>query len=439
LKQFQRLDLTCIAGAALRGAIAIPGDKSISHRALILAAIAQGSSRFHNLLLGQDNRATLNALSALGVDIQIVGAEVFVQGRGLHGLRAPDGPLDCGNSGTAMRLLCGLLSSQAFDSELIGDDSLMKRPMRRIIEPLSRMGAVIESSQGSAPLRIKGGQRLQAIDYQIPVASAQVKSCLLLAAMAAEGVTCLREPRQTRDHTERLLQGFGYPLTQQHQQLLIPGGGMLKAYELVVPGDLSSAAFFIVAATLIPGSDVVLKQVGINPTRFGIITLLREMGADIEVLQTQQLAEEPVADLRVRYAKLKGITIDPALVPLAIDEFPALFIAAACARGITTLRGAAELRVKESDRLKSMAAGLVRLGINVTLLPDGLVIRGGKLCGGNVESAGDHRIAMAFAIAGGVASAPICVRDCANIATSYPNFVESARALGFSMHVAAVY
>lgn len=431
-------DLTFVAepGGALRGRIRVPGDKSISHRAIMLGALADGATAIDGFLEGEDCLATLRAFRAMGVRIDGPDrGRVTVQGVGLRGLRAPDGPLDMGNSGTSMRLMSGILAGQAFDTVLTGDASLTRRPMRRVTEPLARMGARIDGTErGTAPLRIRGGQRLTGIDYPLPVASAQVKSCLLLAGLYAEGVTRITEPAPTRDHTERMLEGFGYPLAREGSRTVaVTGRGRLTGTEIDVPADISSAAFFLVGASIAPGSDLVLEHVGVNPTRTGAIDILRLMGADIEWLNPRLAGGEPVADLRVRHAPLHGIRIPAELVPLAIDEFPALFVAAGCAEGETVLTGAAELRVKESDRIQVMADGLAALGIAAAPTPDGIVIRGGALSGGTVDSHGDHRIAMSFAVAALRARGPIRIGDCANVNTSFPGFAALAREAGLAV------
>jgi 3-phosphoshikimate 1-carboxyvinyltransferase len=423
-------------GGALRGRLCLPGDKSISHRAIMLGALAEGVTTLTGFLEGEDCLATLRAFRAMGARID--GPErgrVTVYGVGLHGLRAPPGPLDMGNSGTSMRLMSGILAGQAFDTVLTGDASLTRRPMRRVTEPLTRMGARIETTEtGSAPLRIRGGRRLTGIDYLLPMASAQVKSCLLLAGLYAEGTTRVTEPAPTRDHTERMLAGFGYALEREGERTAaLTGGGRLVGTAIDVPADISSAAFFLVGASLAPGSDLVLEHVGINPTRTGVIDILRLMGADIELRHPRLAGGEPVADLRVRHAPLRGVRIPEKLVPLAIDEFPALFVAAACAEGVTVLTGAGELRVKESDRIQVMTDGLTALGVAAEPTPDGLVIRGGALAGGTVHSHGDHRIAMSFAMAALRASGPIAIRDCANVNTSFPGFVTLARTAGLAI------
>lgn len=433
----QSLTFTVEPGGQLAGRARVPGDKSISHRSMMLGALAEGVTEVSGFLEGEDSLATLNAFRAMGVSI--TGPEqgrVTLQGVGLHGLRAPDAPLYLGNSGTSMRLLAGLLAGQRFDTVLTGDDSLSRRPMKRVTTPLATMGAVIEATPaGTAPLLVHGNQKLQGIDYTLPVASAQVKSCLLLAGLYALGRTCVTEPAPTRDHTERMLAGFGYPVERNGATACVSGGGRLGATRIDVPADISSAAFFLVGASIAPGSDLHLEHVGINPTRTGVIDILRLMGANIEVLNAREIGGEPVADLRVRYAPLHGIQIPEPLVPLAIDEFPALFIAAACATGETVLTGAEELRVKESDRIQVMADGLVVLGIDAQPTPDGIVIQGGALHGGHINSHGDHRIAMAFAMAALRASGPIRIDDCANVNTSFPGFVDLAAGTGLRIAV----
>ncbi len=430
------LTYTLELGGALRGRLRVPGDKSISHRAIMLGALAEGMTTVTGFLEGEDCLATLRAFRAMGVRIDGPDrGRVTVHGVGLHGLRPPTGTLDMGNSGTSMRLMSGLLAGQVFDTVLSGDASLNRRPMRRVTEPLALMGARIEATEsGTAPLRIHGGQRLTGIDYSLPVASAQVKSCLLLAGLYASGVTRVTEPAPTRDHTERMLEGFGYPLAREGDRTVaITGDGTLLGTEIDVPADISSAAFFLVGASIAPGSDLLLEHVGINPTRTGVIDILRLMGADIEVLNPRLAGGEPVADLRVRHAPLHGVQIPEDLVPLAIDEFPALFIAAACAEGITVLTGAEELRVKESDRIQVMADGLTALGIAAGPTTDGIVIRGGAPSGGTVDSHGDHRIAMSFAMAALRSRDPVSIRDCANVNTSFPDFVALAHAAGLNL------
>ncbi|MGE3919835.1 MAG: 3-phosphoshikimate 1-carboxyvinyltransferase [Gammaproteobacteria bacterium] len=415
---------------SLNGKFLVPGDKSISHRALMLSAIADGQSTIHGLLKSEDCLATLAALNAMNVFYEETDNKLLVNGVGLHGLKKPTYPLDLGNSGTALRLLTGILAGQTFDSIVTGDDSLRNRPMGRIIKPLQKMGAQIESQDEKPPLSILGGKPLHGIDFELPVASAQVKSSILLAGLYAEGKTIIHEPIQSRDHTERMFATFGCDITQKNNTITLFEKQSLSAAEVFVPGDISSAAFFMVAASIVPDSILHLLQVGINPTRTGIITLLKEMGADITIQNERLFNQEPVADLIIRSAPLSGITISPDLVPATIDEFPILFIAAACAKGRTILRQAQELRVKESDRLFAMAKGLSQLGIKVEVFEDGLAIEGGAFSGGAIDSFGDHRIAMAFAMAGTVAKNPILVKNCANIATSFPNFYQLAQKSG---------
>lgn len=421
----------------LRGEIRVPGDKSISHRAIMFASLAEGSSRITGFLEGEDTRATSRAFAQMGVRIEAPRpSERIVHGVGLHGLHAPDDEIDCGNAGTGMRLLTGLLAGQAFDSTLIGDESLSKRPMRRVIDPLTRMGAKIESNDGMPPLRICGKQTLRGIEYDLPVASAQIKSAILLAGLYADGESLVHEPHPTRDYTESMLRAFGWPIAFGAGWAKSSGGHSLRATDVAVPSDFSSAAFFIVAATLAHGSEIVLRDVGINPRRTGLLTALRMMGADIRESNPRTLGGEPVADMIVRHAPLRGIDVPLEIVPDMIDEFPILFVAAAAAHGTTRICGAAELRVKESDRIAVMAKGLRALGIRVEETPDGAIIEGGKFSGGGVDSAGDHRCAMSFAVAGLLAATPVRIADCANVATSFPGFVELARASGFFLTAA---
>ena len=422
----------------LRGEVAVPGDKSVSHRAVMLAALADGASRITGFLESEDARATEAIFRAMGVRIETPApGERIVHGVGLDGLRAPSAELDCGNSGTAMRLLAGLLAGQSFDSVLTGDASLSTRPMQRIIAPLERMGARIGAAEGGVPpLRVHGNNPLHGIEIKTEVASAQVKSAILLAGLRARGETCVREPRPTRDYTERMLEAFGWPVTYAPGLARLSGGHRLRATDVAVPADFSSAAFFIIAATLVPGSELRLRCVGINPRRTGLLHVLQAMGADIQVHPMGEQGGEPVADLVVRHAPLRGIEVPVEHVADMIDEFPALFVAAACATGTTVVRGAAELRVKESDRIAAMAAGLRALGIAVEETPDGAVIRGGALRGGVVDSLGDHRIAMAFAAAGQVADGAVAVHDVANVATSFPGFAAAAAAAGFGLDAA---
>ncbi|HAT1659626.1 TPA: 3-phosphoshikimate 1-carboxyvinyltransferase [Legionella pneumophila] len=418
----------------LKGEITVPGDKSISHRSIIFGAIAIGTSVIDGFLDGEDCIATLKAFQAMGVKIE--GPEkqrVIIHGVGKYGLKQPKNIVDCGNSGTSMRLLAGLLAAQQFDTQLTGDESLLKRPMLRISRPLSQMGADVTTQDGKPPIVIKGGKKLNGIHYVMPEASAQVKSCLLLAGMYAEGQTKITENAVSRDHTERMLKTFSYPVQIQDGTIVIDSNGECHGTRLNIPGDISSAAFFIVAASITPGSDVLIRNVGINPTRTGVIHILTEMGADITVLNQRAYGEEPVADLHIRYSQLKGINIPASMVPLAIDEFPVIFIAAACAQGKTTLHGAKELRLKESDRIGAMVDGLNQLGVHAEGFDDGILIEGGSIHGGEVNSRGDHRIAMSFAIAGAVAGAPVTIKNCANVATSFPSFVTTANMLRFQI------
>ncbi|CDG55421.1 MULTISPECIES: bifunctional prephenate dehydrogenase/3-phosphoshikimate 1-carboxyvinyltransferase [Halomonadaceae] len=430
-------------GGQAQGRLRVPGDKSMSHRSIMLGALAEGVTEVKGFLEGEDSLATLQAFREMGVAIEGPHqGRVTIHGVGMHGLKAPAGPLYVGNSGTAMRLFSGLLAGQAFDSELTGDESLTKRPMGRVADPLRLMGATIDTAEGGRPpLKIHGGAKLKGIDYDMPMASAQVKSCLLLAGLYAEGETRVREPAPTRDHTERMLNGFGYAVSREGDTCWLKGGGKLTAGPIDVPSDISSATFFLVAAAITPGSDITLEHVGINPTRIGVINILTLMGANLALENEREVGGEPVADIRIRYAPLKGIDIPEEQVPLAIDEFPALFIAAANAEGVTRLRGAEELRVKESDRIQAMADGLAVLGVQHTVVDDGIDIVGNgdaqkaSYGGGRVDSLGDHRIAMAFAISSLRASAEIVIEDCANVATSFPDFVELATRIGMGVSV----
>lgn len=423
------------AGGTLKGRLRVPGDKSISHRSIMLGALAEGVTQVSGFLEGADAISTMNVFRALGVRIDGPDqGRVTVHGVGLHGLRGSTSALDCGNAGTAMRLLIGLLAGQSFASELIGDESLSRRPMKRVAEPLSRMGAHIETQDGRPPVRIKPVSALKGIHYDMPMASAQVKSAILLAGLYAQGETSVTEPAPTRDHTERMLEGFGVRVERAGATVRVAGGQRLTAASIDVPADISSAAFFLVGASIAQGSDLLLEHVGMNPTRTGVIEILRLMGADIAVLNNRVVGGEPVADLRVRSATLHGIDVPPALVPLAIDEFPVLFVAAACANGRTVVTGAEELRVKESDRIAAMAQGLRLLGVDATPTPDGMVIigrgSGPALGSGRIESLGDHRIAMAFAISALRAQGPIAITDTDNVGTSFPGFTTLAAGAG---------
>lgn len=424
-------------GGSVNGELRVPGDKSISHRSIMLGSLAKGVTQVEGFLEGEDSLATLQAFRDMGVVIEgPKNGKVTIYGVGMQGLKEPPASLYLGNSGTSMRLLIGLLSAQPFDVEMTGDESLSKRPMRRVSNPLTTMGAEIATGEdGTPPVNVKGGARLKGISYEMPMASAQVKSSILLAGLYAEGTTQVTEPAPTRDHTERMLRGFGYAVKTDGNKVSLEGGGELTATDIDVPADISSAAFFMVAASIAPNSDVTLKHVGINPTRVGVINILRQMGASIEVLNEREVGGEPVADLRIKSAELKGIQIPEDQVPLAIDEFPSIFIAAACAKGQTVLTGAEELRVKESDRIQAMADGLEILGVDVEPTPDGIKINGGEIGGGSVDSLGDHRIAMSFAVAALRAKAPITIANCANVATSFPSFVELANDAGLTITV----
>jgi 3-phosphoshikimate 1-carboxyvinyltransferase len=420
-------------GGVATGELTVPGDKSISHRALMLGGIAEGVTDITGFLAGEDCLATLRALQDLGVRIERPQDQhVIVHGVGPKGLHGASKPLDMGNAGTAMRLSMGLLAPHGFNSTLIGDESLMRRPMERVAGPLRLMGAEIQTQNGRPPVEIRGGARMHAIDYVLPVASAQVKSAVLLAGLQIPGTTRVTEPAPTRDHTERMLRAFGVKVAQQGATASVEGGQTLHGTNIIVPADFSSAAFFLVAGCLAAEKPLLLRNVGVNPTRTGLLELLLQMGADIKVHAHPTAAgAEPIADLEVRKSPLKGISVPEALVPLAIDEFPVFFVAAACAEGETLVRGAEELRVKETDRLAAMAEGLTALGAENRLHPDGLWIRGGSgFRGGTVDSHGDHRIAMAFAVASLRAKDPIEILDVANVATSFPGFVEIARTAG---------
>jgi len=417
-------------------AVAVPGDKSISHRALMLGGIARGRTRISGFLAGADCLATLAAMQAMGVAVQRERpTEVVVDGLGLQGLHAPSGPLDLGNSGTAMRLMTGLLCGQPFDSVLTGDASLTARPMQRVITPLQAMGAAIDSHDGRPPLTVRGRRALHGIDYALPVASAQVKSALLLAGLQAAGVTRVVEPAVTRDHTERMLRAMGVEVVTDGARIEIAGGQQPAGCDVRVPADLSSAAFPMLAALIAADADLTIRDVGVNPTRTGVIEILRAMGADIRLENPRRFGDEPVADLRVRASGLTGGAVDAGLVSLAIDEFPVLFVAAAAASGSTEFTGIGELRVKESDRIAAMAAGLRALGIDVEESDDGAVVHGGRFRGGIVESRGDHRIAMALTVAATVAAAQVTVRDVDAVDTSFPGFADCLRSLGVDIRV----
>ncbi len=422
------------------GSIRVPGDKSISHRSLMLAALAEGVSEITGYLPSTDCEATLTAFQDMGVQMERLSpTRIRIRGSGLRGLKPPRGALDMGNSGTAMRLMAGVLCGQSFSSKLIGDESLSTRPMRRIQAPLQAMGASIATSdQGTPPLIIQPPGLLRGIHYRLPVASAQVKSCILFAGLNAQGMTCVEEDVRTRDHTERLLQTFSYPLETRDKGVCIQGGNTLFATDVDIPGDISSAAFFMVGALISNSPKLVIRNVGVNPARDGIIEILRLMGARIETINEGMLGAEPVADIVVHGGSLHGISIPQRLISRAIDEFPILFIAAACARGTTVLSGAEELRVKESDRIHNMAMGLQNMGIDVEEKADGLVIAGGSIRGGEVDSNGDHRVAMAFAMASLASEAPVRIKNTDNVVSSFPGFVTCASRAGLKFIQPAV-
>ena len=419
-------------GGTVGGRLQVPGDKSISHRAVMFSALADGICEVTNFLTGADCRATAAAMQAMGVRIDTLSERhLRIHGVGMNGLSQPRTVLDLGNSGTSMRLFCGLLAGQGFELTLTGDASLSKRPMRRVTDPLSQMGASFSTTEaGTAPLTIHAARQLRALDYAMPMASAQVKSAVLLAGLYANGRTTVSEPKVTRDHTERMLRGFGYEVERDGASVSLQGGGYLRASDIEVPGDLSSAAFFFVAAAIQPGATITIENVGINPTRIGVLEVLRRMGAQVEIRDQRESMGEPVATVSVTGAPLRGIEIDADLVALAIDELPVLFVAAACADGVTVVSGAEELRVKESDRVATMADGLNAVGIEAEPRADGIRIVGGQIRGGEIASHGDHRIAMSFAVAAQRSIEPIVLRDCANVATSFPGFLQCAAQAG---------
>ena len=416
--------ITITSVSSVQGEISVTGDKSISHRSIMLGAIASGVTTVKGFLRGEDNMATMKAFRAMGVRIDDDGEVLAVHGKGLHGLTESSDVIDCGNSGTTIRLLTGLLAGQSFFSVVTGDQYLRKRPMKRVVEPLSRMGArILGRSQGNlAPLAISGGA-LNAIGYDSPVSSAQIKSAIMLAGLYADGETSVREPSLSRDHSERMFRLFGASVETFHNGATVRGGIELQAQDITVPGDISSAAFFMVAALITPGSELLIRNVGVNPTRTGVIDILNSMGGNIELLDQREVSGEPVADILVRSSRLKGIEISGTVVPRAIDEFPAICVAAACAEGTTTIRDARELRVKETDRITAMAVNLRRLGVPVEECEDGMAISGvEQLGGGIVESCGDHRIAMSMSVAALVSAGGITIKDIECIATSFPTF-----------------
>ena len=431
---------TSKATKGLYGNIRVPGDKSMSHRSVMFSSLANGVSKISGLLEGEDVLATLEAFRAMGVQAEGPNdGDLTIHGVGMRGLKQPEHDLDMGNSGTAMRLMSGILAAQSFSSKLVGDESLTGRPMRRVTVPLEAMGArCATDDNGCPPIHIRGVETLEPIDYKLPMASAQIKSAVLLAGLYAQGETSVTEPAPTRDHTERMLKAYGYDcetekVNDEVSTIRLTGGGQLTAANIDIPSDISSAAFFMVAASIVPDSVLVLKHVCINPTRTGVIDVLKAMGADIRIIKPRSVGGEPVADIEVHYAGLKGVEIDPKLVPLAIDEFPVICVAAACAEGVTTISGAEELRHKESDRIAAMVKGLRAIGVEVEERKDGMVVTGGMISGGEVETFNDHRIAMSFAVAGGVSEGPIVVKEADHVATSFPNFVELARKAGLNI------
>lgn len=422
--------MTINPAASLKGEITIPGDKSISHRAVMFGAIAEGKTEIEGFLPGADCLSTIDCFRRLGIEIEQSGSRVTVFGKGLHGLSAPGKTLDVGNSGTTMRLLSGILAGQPFDSELSGDASIQKRPMGRILKPLCMMGAEISGKDGSerAPLSIHG-RKLKGIRYDSPIASAQVKSCVLLAGLYAEGETSVREPVLSRDHTERMLRGFGADVTSEGTVSRILPERVLLGQRLLVPGDISSAAYFIAAALLVPGGEVLISNVGINPTRDGILKVAEAMGGSITLENRREISGEPVADLLVRHSPLHGTIVSGELIPTLIDEIPMIAVMGAFAEGDTVIRDAAELRVKETDRVETVVSNLRRLGIEAEGLPDGMVIHGGRMHGGTVPSFGDHRIAMAFSVAGLIAEGAVTIEDAACARVSYPGFYQDLLSL----------
>ncbi len=443
----QPLSFATKPAGKISGDIIVPGDKSVSHRSIMFGSLANGTTHISGFLPGQDCLATMNAFKAMGIKIEgpDENNNVTVYGQGLDGLTASTTELDVGNSGTSIRLLSGILAGQKFASTMLGDASLNKRPMGRVVEPLKLMAANISASDDGTPPVVCTGlatdQKLTAINYTLPMASAQVKSCVLLAGMYANGTTSVTEPGITRDHTERMLTAFGYPVTVAHNidgdaqktKVSIEGGHQLNACDIQVPGDISSATFFMVAGLIAKAGELTIRNVGMNPTRIGAINILQQMNGNLTVINESMAGGEPVADIVVKSSKLQGINIKEQDVPLAIDEFPAIFVAAACANGMTRLRGAEELRVKESDRIQAMANGLATLGIDCTVFDDGIDIVGGQLTAGTVESFDDHRIAMSFAIASLRAQGAVNILECDNVATSFPSFVKLANQVGLSI------
>lgn len=415
------------------GEIEVPGDKSISHRAIMLSAIGNGTTKIKNFLASEDCLCTINAFKSLNVRIEKNATEITVYGKGLHGLEKSHVPIYCGNSGTTIRLLSGILAAQPFTTTLYGDKSLSRRPMTRIANPLNQMGGCITTTDGKPPLIIKGQRKLNSITYEMPQASAQVKSAILLAGLYAKGKTTIIEKAKTRDHSEKMLETFGCEIETNNNTITLTPPLELKSSDITIPGDISSAAFAIVAACIIPNSNIIIKNIGINPTRTGVLTILESMGANISFINKRAYGLEPVADLKITSSSLQGIEIDEQLVPLAIDEFPILFVAGVCAKGKTVIKGAKELRNKESDRINSMFTGFKNLGVDIKELEDGAIIKGSVIQGGVVDSFGDHRIAMAFAIAGSIAKDPVTILNCENITTSFPDFVGKMNSLNMKI------
>lgn len=432
------MDFNIRPGGPLSGCPILPGDKSISHRAVLLGALAEGVTRISGLLLGEDVQMTIDAFRACGTKIDFEGDDCIIEGKGLTKLNPPSTSIYCGNSGTAMRLMMGVFAGQNFPVTLTGDESLSSRPMRRVMEPLKRMGASIQVSEnGTAPVAIEPVKRLNSVNWEMQVPSAQVKSAILLAGLYASGQTKVLENKTTRDHTEIMLNQFGIPVTNQDGEISITGKIQLVGQHLQIPADISSAAFFIVAALLVPNSKIKLSNVGINPTRSALLEVLDSMGANISVCNVRTMGGEPVADISVQYTeKLKGVTVNPSLIPRMVDEIPILSVAAACAQGVTELSGCEELRFKESDRIRTVVQGLTALGVFVQEKSDGMIIEGGQFKGGTVDSFGDHRIAMAFSIAGAIGTSSVTVKnsDCVN--TSFPGFRELSSSLGINIEAA---
>ena len=420
--------------APLRGEITVPGDKSISHRAVMFGALAKGITSITNFLKGADCLSTISCFEKMGIEIEQLPSEILIHGKGLHGLNAPETILDAGNSGTTTRLLSGILAGQAFCTTLTGDASIQKRPMTRIITPLSQMGGKIESlsDNGCAPLKITG-HPLKPIHYLSPVSSAQVKSCVLLAGMYADGITKVTEPYLSRNHSELMLRSFGADVISEGTTAAITGNPVLEGQKVIVPGDISSAAYFIAAGLLIPGSEILIKDVGINPTRDGILKVCADMGADIQLLNKREYGKEPVADILVKHSELKATVIEGALIPTLIDELPMLAVMAAFAQGTTVIRDAQELKVKESNRLDIIVQHLSAMGADIIPTEDGMEIHGGKpLKGAVLDSYMDHRIAMSFAVAGMAADGETEILNASCVDISYPEFYRDMAAISAS-------